>query len=65
MSEPTKPITDLSPRVVSLARQIDRLPPGRYTIEIEKPEVKPMPWEVQITAEEETIANIKIGKHGE
>jgi hypothetical protein len=50
-----KPVTDLSPRVVSLARQLDRLPPGEYTIKLEKPDLKAEPWEVNIVRTEKII----------
>ena len=43
-----KPITDLSTRVVSLAREIDRLPAGTYTLALVKPEVVGMSWHVEI-----------------
>jgi len=46
---PPKPVTDLSPRVVSLARRIDRLPPGHYTIELVKPDMRGEAWRAQIT----------------
>lgn len=35
--ETVKPVTDLSPKVVRLARAIDRLPPGVHGILLEKP----------------------------
>lgn len=47
-----KPITDLSPRVVELARKIDRLPPGSYEIEIIKGEVRAQDWKVEIVRTE-------------
>jgi hypothetical protein len=50
-----KPVTDLSPRVVSLARQLDRLPPGEYTIKLDKPDLKAQPWEVNIVRTEKII----------
>lgn len=46
---PTKPITDLSPNVVSLARRLDRLPPGEYTIEVIKPECRGEGWKYRVT----------------
>jgi hypothetical protein len=39
---------DLSPRMVELARVLDRLPPGKHIITLEKPEVRAMDWEVCI-----------------
>ena len=50
MIDPTAPqaITDLSARVVSLAREIDRLPPGEYVIRLEKGEIRADPWQAEI-----------------
>lgn len=64
MAEPQKPVTDLSPRVVSLARMLDRLPPGNYTVQLEKPEVKGMAWHAEVTRTE-TIINVTIDRGGE
>lgn len=47
-----KPVTDLSPRVVELARFIDRLPPGTHLIELEKPEVRALDWNVVVSRKE-------------
>ena len=41
---PPKPVTDLSPRVVRIARVIDRLEPGHYVIDLTKPQVKGDRW---------------------
>jgi len=47
--EPTlKPVTDLSPKVVSMARAIDRLPPGEYSINLKKPTSKHESWDIAI-----------------
>jgi hypothetical protein len=40
---------DLSPRVVDLARIIDRLPEGKHIIEIVKPGVRAQDWHVEIS----------------
>lgn len=61
MSETNKPVTDLSQRVVSLARRIDRLPPGRYVIELVKPDLKAEAWQASVTRSE-TIYNLLIQK---
>jgi hypothetical protein len=61
MSEtPTpKPISDLSQRVVSLAREIDRLPPGAFTIQLTKPEMPGLSWHVEIVRLE-TIREMEL-----
>lgn len=43
-----KPVTDLSAKVVSVARAIDRLPPGEYVINIVKPVSKHESWDIAI-----------------
>jgi|WetSurMetagenome_2_1015567.scaffolds.fasta_scaffold123836_2 hypothetical protein len=43
-----KPPQDLSPRVVELARVIDRLPPGTSVIVLRKEEVRAMDWSVEV-----------------
>ena len=43
-----KPVTDLSPKVVSMARAIDRLPPGEYSINLKKPTSKHESWNISI-----------------
>lgn len=49
MSNDPKPVTDLSPRVVSLARAIDRLPAGgEYVIRVVKPDLAALPWSVEV-----------------
>lgn len=44
-----KPVTDLSQKVVSLAREIDRLAPGEYFIILLKPHSKAEAWEAQLS----------------
>lgn len=39
---------DLRPETISLARELERLPPGTYTIKIEKPDLKGIPWRAEI-----------------
>ena len=39
---------DLRPEVVSLAREIERLPPGSYIFILHKPDMKGLPWPVEI-----------------
>jgi len=56
-----RPVTDLSARVVSLAREIDRLPPGEYVIRLTKCELKAMPWQAEITRAE-PIRTMEINK---
>ena len=56
-----KPITDLSARVVSLAREVDRLPPGVYTISLTKPDIRSAGWQVEIVRIE-TIREMVIVK---
>ena len=57
-------INDLSPRVVSLARAIDRLPPGAYTISITKHDLKTLGWDALINRIEQVQA-LKITPSGE
>ena len=54
-----KQVNDLSPRVVSLARAIDRLPPGTYSIAI----IKGLQWDAQINRVEQ-VQTMKIDKKG-
>ena len=60
--DPGKPITDLSPRVVQLARAIDRLPAGAYEIEIVKPDVRAQDWDVKIVRTEQ-IQHLTLPKN--
>lgn len=48
MSEQSRPITDLSSRVISLAREIDRLPAGVYSLQLVKPDLPALSWHVEI-----------------
>lgn len=47
---PTTPSipSDISPRVVELARIIDRLAPGQHLIVIHKDDIRAKDWEVEI-----------------
>lgn len=48
MSDQPKPVTDLSQRVISLAREIDRLPAGSYSFVLVKPDLCSLSWHVEI-----------------
>lgn len=62
--EPTlKPVTDLSPKVVSVARAIDRLPPGKYMVCIIKPISKHERWEIAID-EMNTVQTMTVPQKG-
>lgn len=53
MSKPSpKPVTDLSQPVISLARRLDRLPPGEYTIILIKPDYRGEGWGYRVTRTE-------------
>jgi len=39
---------ELSERVVRVARELDRLPPGDYNVRIVKPDLSGMAWHVEI-----------------
>jgi hypothetical protein len=56
-----RPVSDLSARVVSLAREIDRLPPGDYVIRLTKCEVRAMPWQAEIVRTE-PMRVMELGK---
>lgn len=56
------PATDLSPRVVQLARMIDRLPPGNYEISIEKQDLRAQDWAVEIVRTER-ISSIHLSRY--
>jgi hypothetical protein len=43
-----KAIYGLSQRVVRLAREVDKLPPGRYMIEIVKDDLHAAEWRLEI-----------------
>lgn len=51
-STTAKAVTDISPEVTSLARSVDRLPPGTYTITLTKPEYRGQGWDVEISRRE-------------
>lgn len=40
---------DLRPEVVSLARELERLSPGNYLIRVTKPDLRGLPWLVEIS----------------
>lgn len=50
--QPVAQITDLSPHVVQLAREIDRLIPGEYEIAISKPDLRQQDWSFEIVRKE-------------
>jgi hypothetical protein len=56
-----KPVTDLSPEAISIGRMIDRLEPGRYIIELNKPQDHTDGWPVNI-ASLVTIREIKLSR---
>jgi hypothetical protein len=56
---PPGPLCDVSRNVLSLAREIDRLPPGEYVITLNKPTSKHQNWIVQIDRTE-TIREMNI-----
>ena len=63
--DPTlKPITDLSQKAVSVARAIDRLPPGRYMVSIIKPNSKHERWEIAID-EISTVQKMTVPREGQ
>ena len=57
-----KPVTDLSPRVVQLARMIERLPPGNYEISLSKQELRAQDWSVEIVRTE-PIQKITLSRY--
>jgi len=61
MSDELRPVCDLSARVVSLAREIDRLPPGEYMIMLVKGELKALPWTAEIVRTE-PMRVMELGK---
>lgn len=44
--------SDVRPEVMSLARVIDRLPSGEYSINLTKPDIKGQPWTAEIVKRE-------------
>lgn len=61
MAEQNQPVSDLSPRMVSLGRALDRLPPGEYVIRLVKSDVQSAPWRAEI-ARSEPIRTMDLGK---
>jgi hypothetical protein len=57
-----KPVSDLSSRVVQLARMIERLPPGNYEISLQKQELRAQDWSVEIVRTEK-ISSISLPKY--
>lgn len=56
---------DVSDRALSIARAVDRLPPGYvYHLEIEKPDIPAMPWLIEIVREDR-IQVLKLTYHPE
>jgi hypothetical protein len=55
------PPADLSPRVVQLARMIERLPPGSYDISIQKQDLRAQDWKVEIVRTEK-IASVDLSR---
>ncbi len=53
---------DVSKRVQDLMRKIDRLPPGRYEIVIEKPEMRAMDWTARVERLEK-IDTFRLSKY--
>lgn len=45
-------VNDISPEMVSISRMIDRLPPGIYVIELDKPLHKRGDWSYSIERKE-------------
>lgn len=50
---------DLSPRAISLARHIDRLPPGEFSMKLNKRRGN---WTLWLCGEEYGLAQLTIGK---
>lgn len=53
----------VSERALSLARMVDRLPPGEYVIRLEKTPWRKNEWPIEISREE-SIPIKKVGSHG-
>lgn len=56
------PQTDLSQRVIQLARAIDRLSPGEYVVRLVKPDMEAASWRVEIDRLDH-IQNMAITKY--
>jgi hypothetical protein len=52
MAEQNLQVSDLSPRVVRLARELDRLPAGEYVVRLVKPDLAALSWHAEITRSE-------------
>jgi hypothetical protein len=61
---PQRPGADLSPRVVQLARMLDRLPPGNYEISLQKQDLRAQDWNVEIVRTEK-IVNMSLPKYNQ
>ncbi len=59
--QPSQPSGDLSPRVVQLARMIERLPPGTYEISLEKQELRAQNWNIEIVRTEK-ISTVSLSR---
>lgn len=55
----SKPVTDLSQNAISLARSIDRLPDGEYSIRIIKDTSLKIPWRLEIVRVEVVSRTIR------
>jgi len=56
---------EVSERALSIARAVDRLPPGYvYHLEIAKPDLPALPWHVEI-AREERLSVFRLTYHPE
>ena len=62
LTQSPRPVTDLSPRVVQLARMIDNLPSGVFEITIQKGEVRAQDWKVEIVRTEK-ISSVNLSKY--
>jgi hypothetical protein len=61
MSEQNLQVSDLSPRVVRLARELDRLPAGEYVITLSKPDLASLSWSAEIVRTE-TIKTMELAR---
>ena len=57
----SQPPSDLSPRVVQLARMIERLPPGNYEISLQKQELRAQDWNIEIVRTEK-ISTVNLSR---
>lgn len=58
MSDNQEP-ADLSQKAISMARHLDRLPPGEYIVKLYK---RPGAWGVSVHGEDYGLAHMIIGK---